>query len=91
MPQAVADSQEGIIKACQATRQETDVGQLAPMIEQAARNLDGAVTRTLTVADTGYGSGADLQAAADQQKDVLATRRGPSRPRPALRDVPISL
>ncbi len=29
--QAVADSQEGIIVACQATRQETDVGQLAPM------------------------------------------------------------
>jgi transposase/ribosomal protein L18 len=69
--QAVADSQEGIIVACQATRQETDVGQLAPMIEQAAQNLDGATTQTLTVADTGYGSGADLQAAADQQKDVL--------------------
>jgi hypothetical protein len=69
--QAVADSQEGIIVAGQATRQETDVGPLAPMIEQAARNLEGAGARTLTVADTGYGSGADLQAAADQQKDVL--------------------
>jgi transposase len=70
--QAVADSQEGIIVACAATRQETDVGQLAPMIAEARHNLGPAAAQTLTVADTGYGGGADLKAAADQQMNVLA-------------------
>jgi len=37
--QAVVDSQEGVIVACEASRQETDAGQLAPMIEQARENL----------------------------------------------------
>lgn len=70
--QAVADSQEGIIVACQATRQETDAGQLAPMIEEARQNLGADAAQTLTVADAGYGSGADLKAAAEQQMNVLA-------------------
>ena len=70
--QAMADAKEGIIVACEATRQENDVGQLAPMIEQARGNLGRAGTDTLTLADTGYGSGADLQAAAQKQMDVLA-------------------
>src|SRR3984957_5364981 len=42
------------------------------MIEQARGNLGRAGTDTLTLADTGYGSGADLQAAAQKQMDVLA-------------------
>jgi hypothetical protein len=58
--QAVADAQEGIIVACDASRQETDKGQLTPMIEQARENIGVAATGTLTVADSGYGSGADL-------------------------------
>ena len=66
--QAVADEKEGIIVACEATRQETDAGQLVPMIEQARENLGGAAQNTTTLADTGYGAGADLQAAA--QKDI---------------------
>jgi hypothetical protein len=70
--QAIADEQEGVIVACAATRQETDSGQLVPMIQQARENLGPAATQTLTVADTGYGAGADLQAAAERQMPVLA-------------------
>jgi transposase/ribosomal protein L18 len=73
--QAVADQKEGVIVACEATRQETDSGQLVPMIEQARQNLGAAAQATVTVADTGYGSGADLQAAADKQISVLAPPR----------------
>ena len=71
--QAVADAQEGVIVACEATRQETDVGQLAPMMEQARDNLGLAAVAAdpLTLADGGYGAGADLQAAAEQERPVL--------------------
>jgi hypothetical protein len=69
--QAIADEKEKIIVACEATRQENDTGQLVPMIEQARENL-GAATQAVTVADTGYGSGADLQAACAQGLNVLA-------------------
>jgi transposase len=69
--QAVADSQQGIITACEVTRQETDSGQLVPMIEQAQENLGGAGVQPLTVADTGYGAGADLQEAAQKNLEVL--------------------
>ena len=69
--QAVADEQEGIIVACAATRQETDAGQLVPMIQQARENLGVAAANTVTVADTGYGAGADLQAAAENGMSVL--------------------
>jgi hypothetical protein len=71
--QAIADEKEGVIIACEATRQETDTGQLVPMMEQARENLGpaaGAAPIT-TVADTGYGAGADLQAAAQNQMTVL--------------------
>jgi hypothetical protein len=51
--QAVADSQEGIVVACEATRQETDAGQLVPMIQQACENLGAAAQQTTTVADGG--------------------------------------
>jgi transposase len=70
--QAVADEKEGIIVACDASRQETDTGQLVPMIEQARDHLGVAASDTLTVADTGYGAGQDLQAAAARQMNVLA-------------------
>lgn len=71
--QAVADEKEKIIVACQATRQENDLGQIVPMLEQAKENLGAAKTaQTLTLADTGYGSGADLQAASDKGFEVLA-------------------
>lgn len=70
--QAIADEKQGVIVACEASRQETDVGQLVPMITQAQENLDTAHPAALTVADTGYGSGADLQSAACKQLPVLA-------------------
>lgn len=69
--QAVTDGQEGVIVACEADRQETDAGQLVPMIEQARENLGVANVDTLTLADTGYGAGADLQAAREKQLPVL--------------------
>jgi len=71
--QAVADAQEGVIVACEATRQETDSGQLVPLIEQARENLGVAAPTPPTVADTGYGAGADLPAAAPHGMPV----RGP--------------
>src|ERR1700723_2176417 len=70
--QAMADEKEKIIVACEVNRQETDTGQLTPMIEQAQQNLGVAAAGTLTVADTGYGSGADLQSALDKGFKVLA-------------------
>jgi transposase len=69
--QAVGDSQEGVVVACEATRQETDAGQLVPMMEQARENLGLASSPTTTLADTGYGAGADLQAAQEKQLPVL--------------------
>jgi transposase len=68
--QAVADAREGVIVACDATRQESDAGQLVPRIQQAQENLGGAGPNPTTVADTGYGAGADLQAAAEQGLSV---------------------
>jgi transposase len=70
--QAIADQKAGVIVACDASRQETDVGQLVPMIEQARGNLGLAARNTVTVADTGYGAGADLQAASEKDLRVLA-------------------
>lgn len=69
--QAVADAKAGVIVACEATRQETDTGQLVPMIEQVRQNLGVAAADPVTLADTGYGAGADLQAAAEKQMTVL--------------------
>lgn len=70
--QAVVDSKEGVIVACEASRQETDAGQLVPMIEQARENLAVPGAAPTTLADAGYGAGADLQAAQEKQLAVLA-------------------
>ena len=81
--QAVADAKEGVIVACEVTRQETDDNQLAPMIEQARENLAPAKTeQTVTLADTGYGNGADLQAAADQGLPVVVPPKGEKKEHP---------
>lgn len=69
--QAVADHQEGILVACDATRQENDHGQLVPMIQQARENVGVAAQAPVTLADTGYGAGADLAAAAQHGMTVL--------------------
>ncbi len=72
--QAVVDGQEGIIVACAATRQECDAEQLRPMLEQARENLGQSALahNPLTLADSGYGTGAQLQAAAEAGLPVLA-------------------
>jgi transposase len=71
--QALADAQEGVIVACETTRHENDGGQLVPMIEQARDNLGAAGSQPLTVADTGYGAGVDVAAAAQKEMNVLVT------------------
>lgn len=72
--QAVVDGQEGIIVACAATWQEGDAEQLMPMLEQAKENLgpSAAALNPLTLADSAYGAGAQLQAAAEAGLPVLA-------------------
>lgn len=70
--QAVADQKEGIIVACENTREENDISHLVPMLEQAKENTGGAEQAPLTLADTGYSAGADLKAAQDKGFDVLA-------------------
>jgi transposase len=69
--QAIADAKAGVLVACEATREETDAGQLVPLIQQARENLGVAVTDTLTVADGGYGGGAELQAAEQHSMSIL--------------------
>jgi hypothetical protein len=69
--QAMADEKEKIIVACEATRQENDIGQLVPMIEQSRENL--GVVPAVTVADSGYGSSSGLQAASDKGFNVAPT------------------
>ena len=70
--QAVSDARSGIITASEVSRQETDAGQLVPMIQQAQANVEVPGAAPLTLADTGYGAGADLQAAAEAGLEVLA-------------------
>lgn len=69
--QAVVDEKEGVIVACENTRQENEYGLLVPMIEQAQENLEGAAEDATTLADTGYSAGADLQAANQKGLSVL--------------------
>jgi len=69
--QVVADDKAGIIVACEVTRDENDSGQLMPMLQQAQENIGPAAAQSTTLADGGYGGGADIAAAAEQEKDVL--------------------
>ena len=59
--QAVSDSQERILTAAEVTNAEADQGQLVPMLQQAQANTGSLAQEN--AADTGYGNGADLQAA----------------------------
>ena len=65
--QAVVDERAGIVLAADVTVEETDGGQLVPMIQQAQSHTGAPTDATTTVADGGYGSGADLAAAAAQE------------------------
>lgn len=75
--QAVVDAREGVLVACEVTRQESDTGALVPMLQQARDNLGpaAAAAEPLTVADNGYGAAADLAAAAAQNLPVLVPPR----------------
>lgn len=70
--QAVVDAKDGVIVACEGTRQEEDTGLLVPMIKQARENIGVAAYDTTTIADSGYAAGTDLQAAEQEGMDVLA-------------------
>jgi transposase len=74
--QAVADAKEGIVVACEVTRQENDEGQLAPMIAQAQENVGLAALATTTLADSGYGTGADVLAVSEKGIRVLTPPAG---------------
>lgn len=69
--QAVADAKAGVIVASEVTRQENDNGQLVPLIQQAREHLGVAAQATVTLADTGYGAGADIAAAIEHGMSVL--------------------
>jgi transposase len=69
--QAVADAKAGVIVASEVTRQENDHGQLVPLIQQAREQLGVAAQDTVTLADTGYGAGADIAAAVAHEMSVL--------------------
>jgi transposase len=69
--QAVADAKAGVIVASEVTRQENDNGQLVPLIQQAREHLGVAAQATVTLADTGYGAGADIAAAVEHGMSVL--------------------
>jgi len=83
--QAVVDQKEGIIVACENTRQENDTGQLVPMIEQARENIGIAAQETITLADSGYSGGQDLQAAQAQGMTVLTHQREGNKDNPYAR------
>ena len=68
--QAVVDQSHGIVVAAEVSVEESDAGQLMQMIQQAQHNT-GAASAVLSVADGGYGSGAQVAEAAAQQLEVL--------------------
>lgn len=59
--QAVVDEQAGVIVAAEVVNQENDAGLVVPLVEQAEQNCGRQAAAT--VADTGYGSGADIMQA----------------------------
>lgn len=83
--QVVVDEKEGVIVACENTRQENDIGQLVPMIEQALENIGVAAQDTTTLADTGYSSGQDLQAAQAQGIAILTSLKEGDKDNPYAR------
>jgi len=67
--QAVVDEQAGVILAAEVTNHENDSGMAVPMVQQGEQNCGRQAEAT--VADGGYGSGADIAQAADQQINLL--------------------
>ena len=67
--QAVIDQSHGIAVAAEVTVEESDAGQLVGMVKQAQENTGTA--SAVSVADGGYGSGAQVAGAAAQKLEVL--------------------
>lgn len=67
--QAVADRDSGIIVAANVVNDETDNGQLVPMLDQVKENL-GAVAQE-NLADTGFYSSAQIGLAEEREYGVL--------------------
>jgi hypothetical protein len=68
--QAVVDQSHGVVVAADITVEETDSNELVRMVEQAQQNT-AASSAVLTVADGGYGSGAQVAEAAQRKLQVL--------------------
>lgn len=67
--QAVADSASGIIVAEEVVNEETDNGQLVPMLNRVHENLAGVAHENL--ADSGYFSGSQIGLATEREYEVL--------------------
>jgi transposase len=57
--QAVVDQSHGIVVAAEVSVEESDMGELVEMVQQAQANT-GAASAVLSVADGGYGSGGQV-------------------------------
>lgn len=68
--QAVVDQSQGIVVAAEVSVEESDAGELVGMVKQAQQNT-GLTNAVLSVADGGYGSGAQINQAMVQQLEVL--------------------
>lgn len=72
--QAVVDEKAGVVVAAQVLNQENDAGAAVPLVQEAQSNC-GAQAKA-TVADSGYGSGADIQQAAENNVQLLVRPLG---------------
>jgi hypothetical protein len=67
--QAVADKDNGIIVAQDVVTDETDNGQLVPMLDQVKQNMGGVAKENL--ADSGYFSSSQIGLAEEREYEVL--------------------
>lgn len=72
--QAVVDEKAGVVVAAQVLNQENDTGVVVPLAKQVQANCGSPAQ--WTVADSGYGSGADIQQAAQHNVPVLVHPMG---------------
>ena len=79
--QAVVDQSHGVVVAADITVEETDSHELVRMVEQAQQNT-AASSAVLTVADGGYGSGAQVAEAAQRKLQVLLQPQEEARTKP---------
>lgn len=81
--QAVA-CKEQVIVSCELTQSSSDGGQLTPMIDDAAANLEaiGAATPETVLADTGYWSKAQIKALEQAGIEALVPPEGHARTKP---------